>query len=120
MLISDIINSGFSYTILLQIYGEWFVAYVLGRLSLAKFEELRSLIVPGAIVALVLATTAIFESLSTTNLFELYFADPTSVEAGIMERWGYRRANGPTVNPIYFGVLLYLMMPWVFQWAYSL
>lgn len=114
--ISDVINSGWQPYILLQIYGEWFVAYVVGRLSLSEFNNVRELLFLGASVSLTLAILSIIESYSYSSIFQSVFGVSEIGVNGIGFRWGFRRASGPLNHPIYFGTLLFLLSPWVIQY----
>ncbi len=116
---SDIINSGIKSENFIQLYAEWFVPYVLGRLSLAYFRELRTIVLPFAVVVFILSSLAIAESVSGTNPLELLINDPSTNDEYYAERWGFKRALGPTENPIYFGVLMYLLQPWLLQFSIS-
>lgn len=109
---SDIIHQGPNYVIPLRIYAEWYVPYVAGRLAFQYRSDLERLTPILTVIAAFLACTAIFEGLTHINPFEVFERRPPEQVAGDLKRWGLYRAFGPCLNPIYFGVLQLLLLPW--------
>jgi hypothetical protein len=105
-LASDIDNSGWSWTLPLRVYGEWFVPYLAGRLALQSGEDMRALAPVGLAVALVLAVGGAFEGISGYHPWEWIYGERDY--DGIVRdqpRWGVTRAWGCCGHPIYFGFL---------------
>ena len=119
-LISDCVNDGFQFTTLLRIYGEWFAPYIAGRLAFQKLDDLRWALPLGVIVVVTLTTLGVLESVLKLpfNPFELVWGKRI-IEAGIESnaadaaRWGLKRAYGPLMHTLYFGVLQVMLMPWI-------
>lgn len=113
-LASDLSHDGLTWRVPLRVYGEWLVPYLLGRVAIQNWDDVRELtpIIVG--VGCVLAACAIAESLIQANIFEFIFGEG-NVE-GLSRnsmRWGWKRSFGPVRNPIYFGTLQLLLFPWM-------
>ncbi len=118
-LASDFINTGPSIVTILRACAEWYVPYLCGRLAFQFRNDLRNLWPVIALVSVLLAMLSIFEAITRINPYEVVFGlrpeEQTPREA---VRWGLRRAYGPCLNPIYFGLLQLLLMGWTFQAAH--
>jgi O-Antigen ligase len=111
--ISDSINSGFSFSILLRVYAEWYAPYVVGRLAFQYRSDLERLLPVAATVAFFLALVSIIEGVSGFNPMEAVFGTrPPEQVARSLTRWGLHRAFGPCLNPIYLGTLQILLFAW--------
>ena len=119
-LVSDCVNDGFQLTIPLRIYGEWFAPYIAGRLAFQKLADLRWALPLGVILVATLTTLGVLESVLKLefNPFELVWGKRI-IEPGIASnaanaaRWGLKRAYGPLMHTLYFGVLQVMLMPWI-------
>lgn len=110
---SDFRANGVSWLPVLKAYGEWYAPYMAGRLAVQSVEDWRRLWPWVAGVGAFLGCTATFEALTGTNPFELlYGLRPLENTPRESLRWGIRRAYGPCLNPIYFGVLQLLLLGW--------
>jgi len=110
---SDLTNTGFSWMIIVRIYGEWFAAYVAGRLAFQSLVFPENLWKTLAIASSILGVCAICESLFRFNVFEAIVGQrPLEGVSRDAARWGIRRAYGPTMHPIYFGGLQLILLAW--------
>jgi hypothetical protein len=118
---SDVVNDGFSISILLRAYGEWFMPYVAGRLAFQRIDDVRWALPLAAGVSLVLAMQGVVEAILSLrpNLFEFVAMQERPVPKGIesnaanASRWGFKRAYGPLMHSLYFGVVQVILMPWL-------
>ncbi len=101
---SDVYNSGFSWMVLGRAYVEWYMPYLVGRLTFQRVVDLEVLARVMATVAMILGAASIVEGVFGFNLFESIVGwrpvEGTSRQAA---RWGFKRAFGPAMHPIYFG-----------------
>jgi hypothetical protein len=112
-LLSDLMNDGWSWKILMHMYGEWWVPYVAGRIAFQFRNDIQRMIAWLSAVAIFLAVLSIIESTVRVNLWEVFFGiRPPEQSARELYRWGLRRSYGPCLNQIYFGVLQVLLLPW--------
>ena len=111
--VSDWNADGFDWSVLLRAYGEWMVPYFAGRVAIQSWEDVRRL-VPAVIgVCVVFAVCAITESLTKVNLFESLFGlRPLEGTPRHLSRLGLNRSYASTMNPIYFGTLQVMLVPW--------
>jgi hypothetical protein len=96
----------------LRAYGEWLIPYFLGRFSVLDVNDWRQLgpVVVG--VSAALGGLAVVESTTRVNPFEVVVGDrPEELAPRHAERFGIKRAFGPTTHPIFLGVLLLLLLP---------
>jgi hypothetical protein len=118
---SDIYHEGFNVMVLLRAYGEWFMPYVAGRLAFQRVDDVRWALPLAAGVALVFMLQGVLESLLflRTNVFELFSMHERPVPEGIQSnaedasRWGFKRAYGPLMHSLYYGVVQVILMPWL-------
>lgn len=113
-LLSDSINDGFRFGILVRMYGEWLVPYFAGRLAFQNSRSLKDLAPFGVIAAVVMGMLGVFEALTAIHPWELIYGQRTDAQVPrVMIRWGLQRAWGPCEHPIYFGIAQLLYLPWV-------
>lgn len=113
-LLSDISNSGWAWKIPAFAYAEWYLPYVAGRLAIQSRRDLNQLWIVVACLGLMLAVAAMLESWISWNPFEFVFGQrPLEGFSRDAKRWGLIRAYGPTMHPIYFGVMQLLFLGWV-------
>lgn len=98
--------------------GEWALPYMAGRNAFLHRESLVKLAPWFTFSAIVLATAAIFESLTGVNVWDHFlvsFADGVDdVTRPSTKRYGLLyRATATTRHPIFLGVILVLMIPWL-------
>jgi O-Antigen ligase len=110
---SDLINQGPSWEIPAHLFAEWWIPYVAGRVAFQFRRDTSDYWRVIALVAIGLALLAIIEAFTNLSLPEMLFgARPTEGVDRIHTRWGIRRAYGPCLNPIYFGVLQLILLGW--------
>ena len=117
-LVSDFVNDGFSVVVPIRAYGEWIIPYLAGRVAVQGVRDVRSLRLHVCVVAAVLAATAAIEAFGGTNVASIV-AGPRPEDRTPMyqERWFFKRAEGPTTHPIWFGMLQSLLLPWTLSAA---
>lgn len=111
---ADSFATGFTVTLPCRAYGEWALPYVAGRFAIRDKQSLKW-ISPWVLgVLLLLGMTACFESLTKVNPFEFVFGNrPTELAGRNATRLGLKRAFGPTTHPIFFGMMISVLMPWL-------
>ncbi len=111
----DAVSAGF------MSYGEWAVPYVAGRYALRSAGFLESLAMCVCGVLVILGIGGILETLSGINPWEAIFGErPVDGFNREASRFGFKRAFGPTMHPIYFGLLILVLTPWsiaLLPWA---
>lgn len=112
-LFSDLENFGWSITIPMRMYGEWFVPYVMGRLAFCDMNNTKLYIIVGGAVASVLASAAIFECLTEIHLWEIIWGEQPNDPMRNGYRFNLFRAWGNCGHPIYFGALQLSLLPWL-------
>lgn len=114
--VSDVVVDGWSWATPVRAYGEWILPYVAGRFAVRDSDDLKSLApwVVGVLVALSLC--GLFESVSGVNPIEFVFGNrPFDGFPRNANRFGLKRAFGNTMHPMFFGILLFVLIPWC--WA---
>lgn len=111
--LSDTYVRGLSLSILLRIYGEWFLPYISGRVAVQSAADARQLRSVGTFVVLILVLLAVVEAVWRFNPWETFYGlRPLDQMPRMALRWGFRRAYGPTMHPIFLGMVLLLLLPW--------
>jgi len=119
-LTSDTLNSGFSWVTLGRAYAEWYLPYMLGRLAFQRIADLNVLALTFATLAMLLGVLAIVEGVSGVNWLESAFGwRPLEGFPRDASRWGFKRAYGPAMHPIYFGGQLLFFMAGCIYLAWS-
>ena len=112
-LLSDFRNSGFSVHPIMRAAAEWYFPYMAGRLAVQSLMDWRWLWPEVAGVSALLGCLSVIEALSGINPYELLFGlRPLENTPRDATRWGIRRAYGPTLNPIYLGILQLVLLGW--------
>lgn len=111
---SDANISGFTPVLPFRAYGEWVLPYVAGRYAIRDRHDLRW-ISPWIIgVLLLMGITAIIESVTKINPYEVVFGNrPEELAGRSAQRFGLKRAFGMVTHPIYFGMLISVLSPWI-------
>lgn len=92
----------------------WVLPYLVGRLFLRSWDELGPTLRFLMPAAMVISVFAILEAISKTNLMAMISGKSWELlETSEGFRWGLKRAQGNTNHPIYFGLLLSLLLPWI-------
>lgn len=110
---SDSFSTGLTPTLPLLAYGEWALPYVAGRYAVRNRDDLKW-IAPWVVgVLLFLGVMSCCESLMKVNPFEFVFGNrPTELANRDGARLGLKRAFGPAMHPIFFGMLMAVLTPW--------
>jgi hypothetical protein len=113
-IISDAFATGFSHVLPCLAYGEWVLPYVAGRYAVRDLNDVKW-IAPWALgLLLFLGAMSCIESLTKVNPFELVFGNrPTELAGRNASRLDLKRAFGPTMHPIFFGMMIAVLMPWL-------
>jgi hypothetical protein len=111
--LSDLKNDGWNWTIPLRAYAEWYLPYVAGRVALQSRATIIQLWPYWASAGIFLSVLSVIEATTHYNIFELFFGIRPFEGGHDYRRWGMRRAYGPTMNPIYFGMVQVLFLGWV-------
>jgi len=108
---------GWRPTVFVGIGFVWVLPYVAGRFAFSAADDNRQLVAAAALACLILSVYSACESLARANpVVELAGSyDPGGGVEGY--RWGLRRATGPVDHPIFFGMLLVLLLPWALEAA---
>ena len=109
---SECLSADVKLTEMIGIVVQWLVPYCLGRLALLGDDSPRQIVPLAAIACAVLALWSAMESLTHVNPVGLIANHAGSIQGQSDLRWGLRRAEGPMVHPIYFGIGLVMVLPW--------
>ncbi len=118
---TDSFATGFTPMLPCLAYCEWVLPYVAGRYAIRDRNDLKWVASWVLGVLLLLGLTACFESLTKVNPFEFVFGNrPTELASRHAARFGLKRAFAPTMHPIFFGMMMTVLMPWlVCMWQSS-
>ena len=113
-ILADSVATGFTMALPFAAYGEWVLPYVAGRFAVKSNKDV-GFIAPWILgVLLTLSLASVYECLSGFNLFEYIFGNrPVELAGRNAQRLGFKRAFGPTTHPIYFGMLIAVLTPWL-------
>ncbi len=93
---------------------EWLLPYVFGRLAYETIKDDRRLTAATALAIVVLSLWGVVEATTRVNPVNYLAGHPWDP----MVRMGLARALGPTAQPIYFGLLQVLLIPWALEAAH--
>ncbi len=107
----DIYKDGFQWMHFGRAYAEWYLPYICGRVALQFVDDIQPLARTMAILAILLGTAAIIEATTFVNPFEQIWG-PRPIEGFDPQsaRWGFKRAYGPCMHPIYCGGLMLILL----------
>jgi hypothetical protein len=113
--LSDTLNSGFHWSILLRAYGEWAVPYLAGRVAIQYAGDAKWSVPWAVTVAFVLAGLALAESALrlSPNIPEFIVGLRTGFVRDLAQKAGFKRAYGTTMEPLFFAMLQFLLLPWL-------
>jgi len=102
-------------------YGEWGLPYVAGRYALRDAEAAQLLAICICCVLIAMAILGFFDAITHINPWEVLFGErPEESFWRKYQRFGLRRSYGPTLHPIFFGLLVLALSPWplaLLRWA---
>ncbi len=113
--ISDIVVQQFSPLYWVGYVMRWSVPYFLGRIALTRIEDLQECLTILIPVGVLLSFLAFLEGVTQFNFWELT-ASRSYRELDPI-RWGLKRANMNQTHPIYFGLTLVGLLPWLLEGA---
>ncbi len=116
--VSDSINDGFQWLLLLRAYGEWVLLYVAGRFAIQETSDLKRLLPIACSISALLGLWSVGEAVSHINPVDLIVGQHRDApELADAVRFGLKRALGPVQHPIFFGLLQVLLFPWTLEAA---
>lgn len=111
---SDTFASGFALHVPFRAYGEWALPYVAGRYAVSSRNDLKLIAKCCAAVLVLLGVLSCVEALTKVNPFEFVFGNrPTELAPRLASRFGLKRAFGPSAHPIFLGMTIAVLMPWL-------
>ena len=112
--ISDSFADALTPSLPFRAYGEWVLPYAAGRFAIRDRKDLQWIAPWVAGLLLFLGVMSCFESLTRINVFEYAFGDrPVGLADRRAVRFGFKRAFGPTTHPLFFGMMIVVLMPWL-------
>jgi len=114
---TELLTGVVTVTVVADVLLQWVVPYALGRCIWTAAADNRQFIVVMGWVCAGLAGWAAVESIARVNPLGALAGHVGSAQSLYDLRWGLRRAEGPLIHPIFFGLHLVLMFP--FAWAAS-
>lgn len=113
-ILTDAWHDGMSVSLPFLAYGEWGLPYVAGRYAIRNQQDLVTASKWAVGVMLFLSLLAVIETLTKVNVAELVFGErPEELAKRNTLRLGFKRAYVVAMHPIYFGMLLAVLSPWI-------
>jgi len=118
---TDAFATGFTPGLPFRAYGEWALPFVAGRYAVRDRSDLQWISKWVTGLLLVLSLVSIIEAITKVNLYETVFGNrPVEMAIRSMARFGFKRAFGPTMHAIFFGMFIVMLSPWlVCSWQSS-
>ena len=114
--VSVFANAGFVPFQPIEQARQFFIPYILGRLFLRDRADIQRSMPYFAACGLMVAVWGVLEAITKINPVPLLFGKSWPLlETAEGFRWGLKRAQGPTNHPIFFGLVLALMLPWMIE-----
>ena len=99
-----------------EIARKWMAPYVVGRLFLGSLRDLDRVFPLACKLFMALSVLALVEAVAKVNLLNRALGKTYGLlEQGEGYRWGLKRAQGPLDHPIFFGMVLVLLLPWAIE-----
>ena len=112
--LADSMASGFDAVLPFRAYGEWALPYVAGRFAIHGRGDTRALAKWVPAVLLVLGFFGCIEAVTKINPFEVIFGErPLEGFPRTAQRLGLKRAYGTVLHPVFYGMLIVGLMPWL-------
>ncbi len=110
---SDSWHDGLTFTHFARACGEWSVPYIAGRLAIQSVRDWNWLTGVAVVIATLFSLWATTEATTRVNIANPVFGARPADRTSPMEiRLGLKRAEGPTRDAIWFGMLQTLLLPW--------
>jgi hypothetical protein len=119
MTVSQVVNESLSPLPPLDQFRDVALPYIVGRLFLMSARDIHTALPSICAACSLLAALSIFEGVSSINPIDQALGKNWDINewSETAYRWGLKRANGPQSQPIYLGMTLALMMPWLIEAA---
>ena len=112
--LADSMASGFEAVLPIRAYGEWALPYVAGRFAIQDRSDVRAIAKWVPVVLLVLGFFGCIEAVTKINPFEVIFGErPLEGFPRTAQRLGLKRAYGTVLHPVFYGMLIFGLMPWL-------
>ena len=99
-----------------DIARRWLLPYVIGRFYYGSVGDIRKSLPLTARMMMGLCVFAVFEGVTKFHPINKALGKTYGIlEAGEGYRWGLKRAQGPLDHPIFFGMMLVLLFPLVYE-----
>ena len=113
-ILTDVWHDGFSIALPFRAYGEWALPYVAGRYAIRTQQDLVTAAKWATGVVLFLSVLAVIENVTRVNVAEFVFGErPEELAPRNMSRFNLKRAYATAMHPIYFGMILAVLSPWL-------
>ncbi len=112
-MVSDMYYGASAIGVWCQAYGEWGIPYAAGRYAMRTNRSLIPLAWCVSGVVLLLGMGGLLEMFTGSNPWEMVFGNrPIQGFSRDAARFGFKRAFGTTLHPIFFGLLVLALIPW--------
>ncbi len=101
---------------MLEIGRKWLIPYLMGRWFLGSLDDIPTVLKIFAPILLILTGLTVFECFVKINPINTALGMRFGLlEEGEGYRWGMKRAHVTFNHPIFFGMMLVMMLPWAFE-----
>ncbi|MEJ7591900.1 MAG: O-antigen ligase family protein [Planctomycetaceae bacterium] len=113
-IVADSFATGFTIMLPFRSYGEWALPFVAGRFAIKDRHALKWIAMWVVGLLLLLGAMSCIEAMTKVNPFETLFGNrPQEMFRRSEQRFGLKRAFGPTMHPIFLGMMIAILMPWL-------
>ncbi len=121
LMVSQFLNAEFAPMPLIEQVRAFGFPYIVGRLFLRSVRDIETALPSICIAISILSLLTIFEGVFAINPIDKLLGKTWIIDewTETQMRWGLKRANGPQSHPIYLGLTIGLMMPWLIEAARS-
>lgn len=112
--LTDAWHDGLSVALPFRAYGEWALPYVAGRYAIRNTQDLATAARWVVGILFFLSVVAVIETITQVNVLETVYGErPEELARRNTVRLGFRRAYANAMHPIYFGMILAVLSPWL-------
>jgi hypothetical protein len=112
--LADSMATGLTTALPLRAYGEWALPYIAGRFAIRDCTDLPVIARAVLGVLVLLGLMSCVEAVTRINPFELIFGErPLEGFPRTVSRLGLKRSYGTVLHPIFYGMLIFGLMPWL-------
>lgn len=113
-ILSDALNRVLIPGTVVELIRSWVFPYLIGRLFLTTWDGVDRVLPTIMTLGAALSALALFEAIFQINVLALATGKRWEIlETGEGFRWGLKRAHVITNHPIYFGLLICMILPWL-------